>query len=124
MVIEELKPGLFIQTTATGNHRIVKPIKKRIDEPFNFKTNCNYKNLLIGGSWSSFFTILFIISIMMLVTFGYAYDTKQCREIISDPIGFCKDSNACDFISPSADVYPYQNLNFTNTNEHYLLLPP
>ncbi len=116
-MIEEIKPGLFIQKTKTGNYRMVKPLRKDVTKPFNFKTNCNYINLILGGSWSNFFTILFVVSIMMLISFGYAYDTKQCREIISDPIGFCFDSNACASLSQTPRTNnPFQDMNFTINN--------
>lgn len=115
MPVEEIKPGLFIQETKSGNYRMVKPIKKDLDKPFNLKTNCNYTNLILGGSWNNFFTIVFVISIIMLVSFGYAHDTKECREIISDPINFCHESNACKIISQSG-VSPFEKIDLTNVN--------
>lgn len=72
--------------------------------------------------WKNFFkidvvSILMIIAIV-LMTFGYVHDTKECMKIIESPCEFCKESNCCNIINaPSYTlIQPEGNeLNFTIT---------
>ncbi len=42
-------------------------------------------------------SILWFIVITSLLI-SYKADTETCREIITDPLGYCEDSNACKII--------------------------
>jgi len=53
--------------------------------------NINWKNLF-KIDWMS---ILFLVAIVFM-TIVYVHDTKQCKEIISNPVEFCEDNNYCE----------------------------
>ena len=42
-------------------------------------------------------SIIWIIVIILLVT-SYKADMETCKEIITDPLKYCKESNACKII--------------------------
>ncbi len=42
-------------------------------------------------------SIMWFIVIMIVVT-TYKADTETCREIVSDPLSYCEESNACKII--------------------------
>ena len=44
--------------------------------------------------------LMSIIWVVVIVTIVITYkaDIKQCEEIITDPIGYCEESNACKII--------------------------
>lgn len=65
---EEVKPGLFIQKTATGYRHI---------HPAAWNGKINWKNLLIGGNAIRNFVWFAII---MFLVFAYWNDTNQYRE--------------------------------------------
>lgn len=82
-MIEEVKPNFWIKQRADGSWRRVYPIKKDMNKPFG-KGNVSWRNFLIGGSWGNFFSILFIIIIVVLGAYGYTKDTGLCKQIQTD----------------------------------------
>ena len=52
-----------------------------------------WKNLF-KMDWMS---VMFLIAILFM-TLAYIHDTKQCNEIIENPIDFCKENNYCKSI--------------------------
>ena len=57
---------------------VVYPLKKDINQPFSFKNNCNWKNLLIGGSWWNVIKITIIVGIILGVIYNYRINTETC----------------------------------------------
>ncbi|KKN27601.1 hypothetical protein LCGC14_0862880 [marine sediment metagenome] len=53
-------------------------------------------------------SLIGFIVIIFLVT-AYKADTETCREIISDPLKYCKESNACKVIEEREN--PEENMN-------------
>jgi hypothetical protein len=87
--IEKIRDGLYVKKSF-GKYRVVYPIK-------NDDGTTNWFNILIGGTWGKFITVLFVIAIILGVTFSYMHDTKTCREMVSNP---CK-------MFPNLDTYRY-----------------
>ncbi len=50
--------------------------------------------------------ILVIVIITMVVT--YKVDTKTCREILTNPLVYCVDSNACKIIEERENIDQYE----------------
>ena len=68
--------------------------------------------------WKNFFkmdliSVMFLIAIIFMI-WGYVHDMETCREIISDPITFCDESNACDFIIQKESETNWLNLQYTS----------
>ena len=81
MNLEEIKPNLYKIDEQThlkkskGSYRLIYPIK-------DSKGNFNWKNFLIGGRWSNFFLILFVVSLMLYLSWGHKADIKAFEEYI------------------------------------------
>jgi hypothetical protein len=75
-IIEEVKPGLFVQQTKIG-WKVVYPIKEDVSKPFSFKNNVNWKRLFIG-SWGRFLTLVFIILMLIFLLYAYKHDMNVC----------------------------------------------
>ena len=90
--IEEIKPNLFVQKIGeSDSYRVVHPLKKNIYGRFTWG-NIHWKNLITGGSWSNFFTILFVVALLVYLAWGYAHDTRECRELLENPQKICGNS--------------------------------
>ncbi len=63
--------------------------------------------------------LMSIIWIIVIVTLAIAYkaDIKQCEEIITDPLGYCEDSNACKIIEERKTMNPYPTVNIDDIPE-------
>ena len=75
----ELPEGekVFLKKSFDG-WRVVYPIK-------NEDRTINWFNLCTGGSWWNVLKTLFILSVILGVSWSYAHDTKQCRELVGNP---------------------------------------
>ncbi|UCD21003.1 MAG: hypothetical protein JSW08_00430 [archaeon] len=78
--IEEVKPGLFIQTTPKGGYKMVRPPVKDLNKPMT-KDNIHWKRFLIG-SWGNIIKIAIIIAILLGLWFGYQADMEGCHKIM------------------------------------------
>lgn len=67
-----LRKGLF-----KGEYKVVYPNK--IDGKIN------WKNLLIGGSYSNLITIILIVLMISAISYSYYHDQKEFRDLVSDP---------------------------------------
>lgn len=85
--IEKIREGLYIKKSFDG-YRVVYPYK-------NDDGTINWFSILTGGNWWKLVKLLFLLAIILGVSFSYAHDTKNCREMISNP---CK-------IFPSVESY-------------------
>ena len=87
-----------------SNYRIIYPIR-------DSEGNINWKNLLIGGKRSNLFATLFVLSLIIYLSWGYAEDTKSCRELFQDPIKACA---LCSRLGGNYQQpqYPYFNDEF------------
>ena len=74
-------------------------------------------------NWKNFFktdlvSILFMIAVLFLIL-SYIHDTKECREIIEDPITYCEESNACEisflYTCPKCESKPEQYIIFNSS---------
>ena len=61
-------------------------------------------------------SILLIIVIAALLL-SYKADTETCREIITDPLGYCEDSNACKIIEERKTMSPYGTIDIDDIPE-------
>jgi len=83
MNLEEIKPNTYKIDEQTHlkktkeSYRLIYPIK-------DSKGNINLKNLLIGGRWSNFFLILFIVSLLLYLSWGYKADIEAFEEYIEE----------------------------------------
>lgn len=81
--IEKIRDDLYIKKGWDG-YRVVYPNRKDLNKPFNFKDNCNWKNILFGGHWSwSLKLLLFLIALYFFVQM-YLHDTALCREYVKE----------------------------------------
>jgi len=100
--------------------KIVKfPIKKQTDK--TFKQNFEEGTI----NWLNFFkmdfmSIMWFIVIILLIT-TYRIDTETCREIVTNPLTYCEESNACKIIEERKTESPYginiENIINLTTNE-------
>jgi len=51
-------------------------------------------------------SVIWVIVIILLVI-TYKADTETCREIITDPLKYCEESNACKIIEERRNLNPY-----------------
>ena len=49
--------------------------------------------------------MVFVIIMVLVIT--YKADIKQCEEIITDPLKYCEESNACKIIEERRSENPY-----------------
>lgn len=71
----KLKEGEYLERTKKGNYRIIHPIR-------NEDGTINKKNLLIGGSWTNFIIMLWIIAMLLFLSWAYNHDIEQYQKII------------------------------------------
>lgn len=64
----------FLVKTRMNEWMIIRPIK--------MNGQLNWPNLLYGGKKTNILIIIAAITILMFLVWSYAYDTKQCRELI------------------------------------------
>jgi len=81
MKIAEIKDGVEVHHNKFWGYRIVHPLK-------NTDGKINYFNLITGGSWGRFFTVVIIVVLILIMSWSYAHDTKACRDLIE---------NICDY---------------------------
>lgn len=79
---EEVKPGLFIQTTRKGYRQVY---------PAAWDGKINWHNFITGGTWRS---LLWFFMLMFLV-FAYNNDVAAYKsyyeQVSSDPYAYCQD---------------------------------
>ena len=51
------------------------------------------------------------LAIIILLVITYKADIKQCEEIITDPLKFCEESNACKIIEERKQENPYGTID-------------
>ena len=61
-------------------------------------------------------SIMWFVVIILLVT-TYQADMKTCEEIITDPLGYCEESNACKIIEERQSENPYGIINIREIPE-------
>ena len=93
--VEEVRPGLYVNK----NNRVVKPVVKNIHRSFCLK-NIHWKNLLIGGNWST----LIIILCLLFAAYGYHSDTAECFELLEKPCEYASRVGCEDGFVPGEDV--------------------
>ena len=64
-----------------------------------------------------FISIMWFIVIILLVT-TYKHDIRECEEIITDPLGYCEESNACKIIEEgkSGNLYGIDLVDIPDIN--------
>lgn len=77
MAIEKIRENLYVKKTG-NTYRIIYPLK-------NEDGSINWKNLILGGSWGNFISVVFFVSLLIFALWAYAYDTKACRELLENP---------------------------------------
>lgn len=102
MVIEEIKPNLYVQKTRLGEYRVVYPIKKDLDKSFTWD-NIHWKNLCLGSGWGNIITLAVFLLVVSLMAYGYAHDTELCRDVKANPQKYIYgwDGNNMENIDPS-----------------------
>ncbi len=58
-------------------------------------------------------SILWVIVIITIVI-TYKADMKQCEEIITDPLGYCEESNACKIIEERNRENPFGAIDISD----------
>ena len=62
---------------------VINPIQKNIHEKLSL-ANLNWKNLLIGGNWFRFITILAIIILILLSIFEYSNAVQTANDCLQN----------------------------------------
>jgi hypothetical protein len=83
---------IYIKKSWDGT-RLVYPIKKDISKGYS-SDNINWKNFLLGGSWSYAIKVAIVMTIIILSLLAYKHDTQVCRDFIRDI-----DKNCVDYMS-------------------------
>ncbi len=85
---EKIKEGIYkldknthIARTKWG-WEVRKYLKKDITKPF--KNNINWMNLIVGNK-----LLLFVMFFIIIISLTYMYDTKECRDLLKNPIPWC-----------------------------------
>lgn len=113
MKLDEIKKDLYkidektyLKKSKKGDYRLIYPIK-------DSKGNFIWKNFLIGGKVSNLFLILFILSLVLYLSWGYRADINAYQEYIE---------KNCNIIRVS-----YEEPNFSSflvdVDEHDLFIP-
>lgn len=77
--IEEVKPGLFVQSNNKGKYRQVYPITKDPSKPFG-KGNINWKNIF-RIDWN----LIILIVLIIILVLSYKHDLNEFNKVISNP---------------------------------------
>lgn len=105
---EEVKPGLFIQTTARGYRNIY---------PAAWNGKINWKNFIFGGS---FFKTIGWFAIILFIVWSYQHDVAEYKEfyerVASNPLVWCQDvekayNEACSELSEQAGLCSRRSLS-------------
>ncbi len=98
------------------SYRIVNPIR-------NEDRTINWKNFLIGGSWSRIFSVAFIVFVMIYLSWGYDQDMKTCFEIIENPKNICGIQSNYLIEENYSYLKDLDLSNISNNNELNLSVP-
>lgn len=100
---EEIKPGLFIQTTTKGYRQV---------HPAVWNGEINYKNLFLGGNFGRNF-IWFII--LMFLAWSYFSDVNEYQEFYEEinlnPAGFCANISLINIDHDGSSTFTISNNN-------------
>ncbi len=88
--MKQLKQGVYLKEGKKGNFRLIYPIKKDPDKPYSIN-NINWFNFITGGSWDKLFTLIFIIVMILFLSWTYYHDIESYRDVYSDPCKYCQD---------------------------------
>jgi hypothetical protein len=105
----ELPEGekVFLKHSFDG-WRVVYPFK-------NEDGTINWFNLCTGGSWWSILKTLFLLFIILGVSWSYAHDTKQCRELVNNPCDYYV--KITEFCTDQDTNNPLSGLNLSGFEE-------
>lgn len=59
--------------------------------------------------------IWFIVIIFLIIS--YKADIETCEEIITDPLGYCEESNACKVIEERKNMNPFRTVNIDDIKD-------
>lgn len=106
---EELKPGLFIQTTARGYRNVY---------PAAWNGKINWYNFFFGGS---FFKTFAWFAIILFVVWSYQHDVNQYKsfyeDVVKNPIVWCQqvEQSYASVCSPQQEAAGLCNhINYSN----------
>lgn len=57
------------------------------------------------------------LAIIIILIMTYKADIKTCEEIITDPLKFCEESNACKIIEERNEMNPYRTVSMEDILE-------
>lgn len=81
MPIEKIRDGLYVKESFDG-YRVVYPMK-------NDDGTFNWRNILLGGNYWKFMKTLFIIFVLLGISWSYVHDINAYKSIAEDPCGYC-----------------------------------
>ena len=64
-------------------------------------------------------SILWIVVVIFLAV-SYKADISKCEEMVTDPLGYCRESNACKVIAERAEGNPYGFIDVNDIPEFNL----
>ena len=50
-------------------------------------------------------------AVILFLIISYKADIEKCEEMITDPLGYCEESNACKIIEERKNINPYGIVN-------------
>ncbi|GAG00447.1 unnamed protein product, partial [marine sediment metagenome] len=65
-------------------------------------------------------SMIWIIVIILLVT-SYKSDIETCKYIVTHPLTYCEQSNACKIIEEQRTINPYGELDISNIPEFNIM---
>lgn len=89
---------------------VIHPIKKDVTRSLSFENIDfrNYKNLILGGSWTRFFKLLLFIIWIIFMVWSYNSEIADYRDVAQNPCEYCIPSYEIDdsnLKNPSMDYY-------------------
>ena len=102
--VEEIRPNLFVKKTKNG-YRQVYPIHKDISKPLSW-SNIHWKRALIGNP-DNFIAVIFLIAIIVFLSFGYSHDLTECKKII-------ERGDICSLYGNTDGLGEIGEINFSN----------
>ena len=57
------------------------------------------------------------IAVIIFLVISYKADTETCREIVTDPLKYCEESNACKIIEERKGMNPYGTISIEDIPE-------
>lgn len=82
MTREKIDEGVYLDKDKFG-YKLVYPFK-------NEDGSLNWFNIAVGGNWYSLIKTIGFVLLIIFMSWSYAHDVKECREVMAAPCEACQ----------------------------------